>query len=214
MEFLDIPAEDRHHVENLGDFYAVIVAIEKVEKAYKRDLVSVAEYEAVLRRLLDKYHSILGELRLGGNRYFDNEGAFWDTYAAKFVAARRRVTIGHPQDAKEAERSAAEAAKAPVDPKLVLECAQGFITLMDCVKLNQTAVDQLFPIFTDLMRSLHRFRGAAEQFSFLPKLQGWIDRLSRMHPSDELGERDAREFAFDLERAYNGFYCSLGEGKG
>ena len=206
----DIAPGERHFVENLSDFYAVIVAIEKLEKANHRDLVKTDAYEAVLRRLLNKYQSILGELK-SGNPLFKGEVAFWESHGSKWIAARRRVQQGHPADVEQeaaAAASAEAARRSGVDPKTVAEAVQHFITLMDCLKLQQTAVDQLFPILNDVLGTLKKIGNS--EFDFASKLESWVRRLEQMHPSDELNERDTRELAFDVERAYGAFYSSLG----
>jgi ESCRT-I complex subunit VPS28 len=206
----EIAPSERHFVENISDLYAAIVAIEKLEKANHRDLVRTEQYEIVLRRLLNKYHACLDELK-SGNPLFKSEASFWETHASKWIAARRRVQQGHPADIEQeaaAAASAEAARRSGVDPKTVAEVVQHFITLMDCLKLQQTAVDQLFPILNDVLSTLKKISNS--EFDFALKLESWTHRLENMHPSDELNERDTRELAFDVERAYAAFYTSLG----
>lgn len=243
MDLAEIPYSERHYADTLADLYAVVVAIERLEKVHHRDLVSIEDYEATLRRLLDKYASIVSQLQqlptdatttpnsatqsmsrvspltssfASPDSGFDLE-VFWNEYCSKCSAARQRIRSGHPQDIKKemalqqaaAASDASQRAKA-LDPKLVLECGQYFITLMDSLKLQQTAVDQLFPILSDLVIALHKFPNATEVLGpLVGKLEAWVARLNRMHPSDEVDERGAREFAFDLERGYQTFYHFL-----
>jgi ESCRT-I complex subunit VPS28 len=204
----EIPPSERHLVDNISDLYAVIVALEKLEKAHQRDLIQTEQYEAVLRKLLKRYHACLDELNQSGNSLFPGEGPFWETYASKWIAARRRVQQGHPADIAQEAASAEAARRSGVDPKTVAEAVQHFITLMDCLKLQQTAVDQLFPILNDVLATLKKIGNS--NFDFATKLEGWTHRLEHMHPSDELNERDTRELAFDVDRAYAAFYGSLG----
>lgn len=199
MERVDISQSEKHVVEYMQDFYSVIVAIEKLEKANQRDLIVGEQYESALKRLLEKYNRQLAQLKASDIPMFTSGPTlFWNTYCKKCSAAKVRVEKGHPADEKEKANTSGR-----VDPKFVLEAGQHFITLMDCLKLQQTAVDQLFPILTDLVNSVEK---VSSSFDFLPKLQGWKKRLDTMHPSDELSERDTREFAFDLDRGYQSFY--------
>lgn len=240
MDFLDIPYADRHYVDDLSDLYAAVVAIEKIEKAFHRDLITNESYEVLLKRLLKKYRTIVAQLENsdGGSNgvgsssssHSQSHGgrftvdAFWAEYGSKCSAARQRVRVGHPEEVRDQEAAAAALAtthqqqqqqqqqtkEKGFDPKIVLECGQFFITLMDCLKLQQTAVDQLFPILSDLVNSLQKLPKAREVLpTVLGKLETWVGRLTAMHPSDELNDRDTRELAFDLERGYQTFYQLL-----
>jgi ESCRT-I complex subunit VPS28 len=231
MDFLDIPYSERHYVDDLSDLYAAIVAIEKLEKAFHRDMISNESYETILRRLLKKYRTIVAQLENSSSGAGSSHqlgkfsiDAFWADYGSKCSAARQRVRVGHPDEVREQEAAAAAALvtshqqqqqqqrekEKQFDPKIVLECGQFFITLMDCLKLQQTAVDQLFPILVDLVNSLKKLPKAHELLpSVLGKLESWVTRLTGMHPSDELNDRDTRELAFDLERGYQTFYQLL-----
>ncbi|CUG07620.1 unnamed protein product [Bodo saltans] len=194
-------------------------------------MISNESYETILRRLLKKYRMIVAQLENSNGSHHHTTAkfsidAFWADYGSKCSAARQRVRVGHPDEVREQEAAAAAALvtshqqqqqqqqrrekEKQFDPKIVLECGQFFITLMDCLKLQQTAVDQLFPILSDLVNSLKKLPNAHDILpSVLGKLESWVTRLTAMHPSDELNDRDTRELAFDLERGYQTFYQLL-----
>lgn len=307
MSRVSIAPSERHGVDYLADLYTALLALEKLEKAHHRDLVTPEQYAASLRRLLEKYANIAHQLRRGTAAAAPGGGAagvpgatsgsagspagalgvsggagasggsagsarvamgaaeivgrtflpggkgidaFLADYAVNCPGARTRLLqafgdggippIGPNGDllpidltgAGGAGGGAATPAAADggasgavgsgasnggsggsgsptpgaVDPKIVLEVGQHFITLMDCVKLQQTAADQLAPILTDLLAALRR---VAPDFEALPRLQKWWDRLGEMHATDVLDERDTRALAFDLERGYQAFHHFL-----
>lgn len=219
---IEFNQSDEYHVDNVSDLYAVIVQIDKLERANNRDLVDSAEYEQVLRKLLERYRNITVQL-LGdggedsesavadaGNPYLTTMRDFWSSYCSKYSAARARIRAGHPKDvaaaAAKKKQDEEEGKKNRAAQTKVLETAQHFITLMDCVKLQQVAVDQLFPILSDLVSTL---RSGFSEFEYLPKLESWVNKMNGMHPTDELSERDTRELAFDMDRGYQAFYQHL-----
>ncbi|RNF18493.1 vacuolar protein sorting-associated protein [Trypanosoma conorhini] len=197
---LTVSPDERQHVEYLADLYAVIVAIEKVEKAMLRDLITQEQYEATIRRLLEKYKSSVSYLEQGRNPYYTTIDSFWENYGSKCPAARTRIQFGLTDKNQQQEDG-------HTSSTLVLECVQSFITLMDSLKLQQTAVDQLYTLLADLIQGLRRL-GTSEQ-EFFRRLMVWKEKLDTMKASDELNERGAREFAFALESAYQSFYAYL-----
>ena len=216
---IEFSQSDEYHVDNVSDLYAVILQIEKLERACNRDLIDSEEYEQVLTKLLGRYKNITVQL-LGddpenatietGNPYLTSLKDFWNTYCGKCTAARARIRAGHPKDVAAAaarrKQEEEEGKKNRAAQTKVLETAQHFITLMDCVKLQQVAVDQLFPILSDLVSTL---RSGFSEFEYLPKLESWVSKMNGMHPTDELNERDTRELAFDMDRGYQAFYQHL-----
>lgn len=241
MDRVAIVPSERHAVDDVADLYSVLVALEKLEKANTRDLVSPESYQTALQRLLTKYALIVEQLKeiaqqgsaasgtstaslsgtsglsakvgiaeMTGKLFLEPDGKGLDRFIAEYSlpvpAARARIS--NPTRAQGAGGNQRESLpQGPrVDPKLVLEVGQHFITLMDCVKLQQTAVDQLHPILSDLLSSL---RQAAPNFEPTEKLNSWMTKLNSMHASDSLDERDTRELAFDLDRSYQQFHRFL-----
>ena len=224
-----VEADEKHQMSYLSDLFSVIVAIEKLEKANHRDLVTAEEYEPAIQRLLDKYQTIVLQLQrcaiiadgdsahvgtTTSTNWFRGVDVFWQTYCSNMFAAKIRVDARFPtaKTATPLTNSGREGAITPEstgkdhsrkgDLKRVFLITQHFITFMDCLKLNQHAKDQLFPILNDLVNAV---RKGAANFSYLPKLEAWMARLEKMHPSDDLPEREVRELGFDMERGYQAF---------
>lgn len=208
---------ERMHSDYLSDLYAVVLQIEKLEKANLREYITSAEYDETLRRLLAKFKDVEGQLT--GSEWFGGQSGamdeFWRTYCGKCLAARKRVREGHPKDAAEAAALRAQQQEAQEkqhkNSAKIFETGQLFVTLVDCIKLNNTTIDELFPILSDIVANLRRgFAG----FELLPKLEVWFQRMEAMHPSDTLQERDSRELAFDLVRANEAFRRFLQDSTG
>ena len=229
---------EKHLADYMADLYAAIVSLERLERAYHRDLVDKAAYEAAVVRLLDRQDTICNQLRTAARGAFTDLDSFMSQYDLErsCAAAKVRIDAGHPcwkrptsQVGPNASASssssggtnsggsnassnggggaAATASTAPmVQPKVVLEAAQHFITIMDCLKLKQTAADQLHPLLTDLTATV---KGVNPGFEHLTRLEGWLTKMDTMRASDELNEVETREMLFDVERAYQAFYRYL-----
>lgn len=50
---------------------------------------------------------------------------------------------------------------------------KSFITLMDAIKINQVAVDQLHPMLGDLLRSINRISNFKSEAEWKNKLKKW-----------------------------------------
>ncbi|CCW69936.1 unnamed protein product [Phytomonas sp. Hart1] len=193
MSYLEISPEERQHVDYLADLFAIVVAIEHVEKANRRDWITQEQYGLTVRRLLEKYKHTVNYLAKGCNPHFTNIEDFMNTYCALCPAAR--ATIKEGPFSSPSENSARFLARQ------ALECGQYFITLLDAIRLQQTAVDALNPLLTELLQGLRKLE--LKDHDFFLRLEGWHARLNGMGAADTLDEVKARELAYDLERGYN-----------
>ena len=95
----------------------------------------------------------------------------------------------------------------PLYVQIVFEVGQHFITVMDALKLDQRAADQLQPTLNDLNEAILKLGDA--NFSGRAKLLQWLVKLNQMPASEELSEEEARQFLFDMETAYAAFHKTL-----
>lgn len=193
MSSLEIPHNDRQHIDYLADLFAIVIAIEQIEKASRRDLVTQDQYNSTVRRLLEKYRSTVSHLENGRNPFFTTIDEFLDAYCSRCPAAR--ATIKEGPVSSPTENSARFLARQS------MECGQYFITLLDALRLQQTAVDALNPLLIDLLQGLARLKLTDRDFCV--RLVKWREKLDTMYAADVLQEADARAFAYDLERGYN-----------
>mmetsp|Transcript_16962 Transcript_16962/g.25169 ORF Transcript_16962/g.25169 Transcript_16962/m.25169 type:complete len:139 (-) Transcript_16962:1642-2058(-) len=87
----------------------------------------------------------------------------------------------------------------------VAETVQHFITLMDAIKLEQRAVDELQPLLSDLMNSLTNLPETPNDFDPNKAVSKWLQKLNTMRAVDEVDEDDARQLYHDLDSAYSEF---------
>ena len=74
-------------------------------------------------------------------------------------AALHRLQVGVPATVEHSTEAADGGAE---QGKWVAETTQSFITVMDALKLNLRAKDQLHPFLTELMSGYTRFKGSGE----------------------------------------------------
>ncbi|CAG9584069.1 vacuolar protein sorting-associated protein-like protein [Leishmania major strain Friedlin] len=199
MASIEIPPEDRQHIDYLADLFAVIIAIEQIEKANRRDLINPNQYDSTVRRLLEKYKNTVAHLQGARNPYFTTIDDFFDKYCARCLAAR--ATIRDGPMSRPTENNARFLARQSV------ECSDHFITLLDSLRLQQTSVDVLNPPLGDLLQVLRKLGLSKEDFYM--RLHNWQRRLDSMSAADMLDESAARDFAYDLDRGYACFKAFL-----
>jgi ESCRT-I complex subunit VPS28 len=90
---------------------------------------------------------------------------------------------------------------------LILAATENFITFLDALKLNMVSKDALHPLLSDVIQSVNKVTD--RDFDHRGKIIQWLITLNQMRATEELGEDQARELAFDMEQAYHGFKATL-----
>ncbi len=93
------------------------------------------------------------------------------------------------------------------NPKTIAEAVQHFISLMDALRLNMAAIDQIQPLLSDLVEAVHKCTLDASFQS--GKIEGWLKKLNAMSANDELDADAVRQLLFDLDQAYSAFHKAL-----
>ncbi|ERM99542.1 hypothetical protein AMTRI_Chr10g6040 [Amborella trichopoda] len=193
---------EREMYDNFADLFAIVKTTEKLEKAYVRDVVGAAEYEAECAKLIAQFRTLATALR----DTVPSVERFLDTYRADCPAAANRLLVaGVPATVEHRSSFASD----PSSAVAVAECVQHFITAMDSLKLNMVAVDQVHPLLSDLLSSLNKVPQIGPDFEGKTKTKEWISRLAKMGAADELTEGEARQLLFDLDSSYNSFIAAL-----
>ncbi|CAF2042438.1 BnaA09g20000D [Brassica napus] len=197
---------EREMYDNFAELFAIIKATEKLERAYIRDLISPSEYESECNKLILHFKTLSASLR----DTVPSIQRFADTYKMDCPSALYRlVTSGVPATV---EHRATVAASTSNSASIVAECVQNFITSMDSLKLNMVAVDQVYPLLSDLSASLSKLSILPPDFEGKTKMKEWLSRLAKMGAADELTEQQSRQLHFDLESSYNSFMAALPKG--
>jgi len=195
--------QERDELENLADLYSIIVTTEHLEKAYVRDSISAKEYTDACFKLIAQYKTVQKLLNVDIHKFVRD-------YRIDCKAALNRlVIVGVPATV---EHGHVEAQQDTSATQGVAETVQHFITVMDSLKLNMLAVDQVQPLLVDLLESLNRLALHIIRLGDLEgksKLKNWLIVLNSMKASDELTEEQSRQLLFDLESSYRAFYEAL-----
>ena len=87
----------------------------------------------------------------------------------------RLLRIGVPATVEHSDGTAADSisSSSKSAARYVAEVVQHFITLMDALKLNMAAVDQVHPLLADLMSSLHKIQDLPPSFTGKEKVKDW-----------------------------------------
>ncbi|KAL2871830.1 VPS28 protein-domain-containing protein [Aspergillus lucknowensis] len=204
---------ERDLYESLAEIYSIIVTLDGLEKAYIKDVVTEAEYTETCTRLLKQYKSTLGDDTVA--REFGDLETFKRTWGLECPRATERLRIGLPATVEQASHSGPAANKAlgvtgpsgGASGSLILAATENFITFLDALKLNMVSKDALHPLLSEVIQSVNKVTDV--DFENRGKIIQWLITLNQMRATEELGEEQARELAFDIEQAYQGFKSTL-----
>ncbi|XP_055689040.1 vacuolar protein sorting-associated protein 28 homolog [Lutzomyia longipalpis] len=186
-------AREREKHDNMAELYAVINTMQNLEKAYIWDCITPQEYTAACSKLLVQYKVAFKQIQ--GTEY-PNVEAFVKKYRLDCPAALERIREDRPITIKDDKGNTS---------KCIADIVSLFITLMDKLRLEIKAMDELHPELRDLVDTMSRLSLIPEDFEGRTKVAGWLSTLNAMQASDELSEAQVRQLLFDLESSYAAF---------
>ncbi|KAF7261847.1 hypothetical protein EG68_00827 [Paragonimus skrjabini miyazakii] len=186
-------ARDREKYDNLAELYAVINTLQCLEKAYIKDYINSKEYTAACTRLIVQYKAAFKQIQ---GTEFPTIETFMHKYKMDCPAALERIKEGRPITMKDDKMNVS---------KSIAEYVSLSITLMDKLRLNMHAVDEVYPELKELFEIMSRLSILPSDFEGKDKMKAWIDKLDQMKASDVLSETDSRQLVFDVESSYNAF---------
>lgn len=219
---------ERDLYESLAEIYSIIVTLDGLEKAYIKDVVTETEYTETCTRLLKQYKSSLGDesvsqtfvdletfKRSWGVSLIPSSPAVHVSYNAQLECPRatERLRIGLPATVEQASHHTPAANNATsggapgASGSLILAATENFITFLDALKLNMVSKDALHPLLSEVIQSVNKVTDG--EFQDRGKIIQWLIALNQMRATEELSEEQARELAFDIEQAYQGFKATL-----
>ncbi|CAG5109181.1 Similar to VPS28: Vacuolar protein sorting-associated protein 28 homolog (Bos taurus) [Cotesia congregata] len=181
-------AREREKYDNQADLYAVVNTLQNLEKAYIRDCVTPKEYTAACSKLLVQYRAAF--------KQFPTIDVFAKTYRLDCPAALERIKEDRPITIKDDKGNTS---------KCIADIVSLFITLMDKLRLDIKAMDELHPELRDLVDTMNRLSILPSDFDGRQRVADWLQTLNNMSASDELSESQVRQLIFDLETSYNAF---------
>eukprot|EP01127_Copromyxa_protea_P001280 TRINITY_DN11311_c0_g1_i1.p1 TRINITY_DN11311_c0_g1~~TRINITY_DN11311_c0_g1_i1.p1 ORF type:complete len:276 (+),score=42.37 TRINITY_DN11311_c0_g1_i1:25-828(+) len=184
--------KEREYYDHLANLYSIIRTVEALEKCWSLNIVSQNEYQKECAQLCKQFKVA---------QQFSNLERPEDI---------QRFMIEYDLDCKQAYKRLVEVGM-PIAggvglAKTIAEAVQHFITLMDSLRLNIAAIDEIQPMLADLVDSVEK---SLVVFEGKERLYKWLGTLNKMKASDELDEEQKRQMAHDLENAYSSFHKSL-----
>lgn len=191
--------KDRMLYEQLGDLYSLIVTTEHIELAYVRDAITEQAYTSTCAKLIAQYKT----LRESMGSSAPELDAFCRDYNLECRAGENRLRVGVPATVVHGDGGSSSGGGKKMEVA-VFHAVQHFITMMDSLKLNMRAVDELHPTLTELVDSVNKVPGLPPDHESKAKTVQWLTTLHQMKAHEELNEEQVRQMSFDLDSAYNG----------
>lgn len=138
--------------------------MEHLEIAYTRDAIGQEEYSRACTKLISQYKSMQIAVR---DQVEDVEG-FMGLYRLECPrAVERLMKVGVPATVLHNTNNG------KADAVNVAQTVQYFITVLDSLKLNVRAVDEIQPLLTELMTSMTQVSGLPNEFQGRIKMEFW-----------------------------------------
>ncbi|XP_012615650.2 vacuolar protein sorting-associated protein 28 homolog [Microcebus murinus] len=186
-------AREREKYDNMAELFAVVKTMQALEKAYIKDCVTPNEYTAACSRLLVQYKAAFRQVQ-------GSEISSIDEFCRKFrldcPLAMERIKEDRPITIKDDKGNL---------NRCIADVVSLFITVMDKLRLEIRAMDEIQPDLRELMETMHRMSHLPPDFEGRQTVSQWLQTLSGMSASDELDDSQVRQMLFDLESAYNAF---------
>ncbi|XP_023012239.1 vacuolar protein sorting 28 [Leptinotarsa decemlineata] len=192
-------AREREKFDSLADLYAVINTLQHLEKAYIRDCVTPKEYTGACSKLLVQYKAAFRQVK---GEDFPTVDTFVKKYRLDCPAALERIKEDRPITIKDDKGNTS---------RCIADIVSLFITIMDKLRLEIRAMDDLHPELRDLVDTMNRLSILPSNFEGKEKVSEWLATLNSMQASDELSESQVRQLLFDLESSYASFNKVLHE---
>ena len=192
----------------MATLYSLITCLDYLERAYVRGAVQDDAYATQCSRLLGQYKTVI-KLVTDPTQpppyVFRDVHDFMRYFHMDHPAAVHRLVLGIPATVEHGESQAPS-----MSAQVVAETTQNFITLMDALKLQMRAKDQLHPLLSDVLSAYAQT--GTEPEPLRAKLLDWLIALNQLSASAELDEAQAREMLFDVEQAYTAWFKGLPRG--
>lgn len=197
-------AAERDLIDSMAEIYSIIRTLDGLEKAYIKDALPENEYSDLCSKLLKQYRSILNDENV--SREFVDLDTFTRKWDIECPRAKERLRVGLTADEVLTVQKVAPGSTAPVataSGSLILVATENFITFLDALRLSMTSKSALHPLLSDVIQSVNKVTD--QDFDHRGKIIQWLITLNQMKTSEQLSDEQARDLAFDMEQAYNGF---------
>ena len=186
-------AREREKYDNLADLYANVNTLQCLEKAYIKDCVEQKAYTAACSRLIAQVKAAFQLVE--DPEQFPTIDAFARKYKLDCPNALMRIREDRPITIRDDRGNV---------NRCIADSVSLFITLMDKLRMNMKAKDELQQDVRDLCEVISRLSILGGRFDeHRSVIDGWNTKLRSMTASDTLTDEEVRQMTFDIESAYN-----------
>uniref|UniRef100_A0A673VGT3 Vacuolar protein sorting-associated protein 28 homolog n=1 Tax=Suricata suricatta TaxID=37032 RepID=A0A673VGT3_SURSU len=158
-------AREREKYDNMAELFAVVKTMQALEKAYIKDCVTPNEYTAACSRLLVQYKAAFRQVQ-------GAEISSIDEFCRKFrldcPLAMERIKEDRPITIKDDKGNL---------NRCIADVVSLFITVMDKLRLEIRAMDEIQPDLRELMETMHRMSHLPPDFEGRQTVSQWCQEL-------------------------------------
>ncbi len=145
--------KEREMVDYSADLFAILKTTERLERAYVRDAIGAKQYETACSKLLAQFRTLCTTLK----GTVPDVAKFASEHNMECPAALNRlISSGMPATIEHGKAASGPGSGSGSSAVVVASTVQYFITAMDSLKLDMTATDEVYPLLSDIMQSLHK----------------------------------------------------------
>lgn len=187
---------ERERYDNLGEVFAVILAMEQVEKAYSQGAIQYEAYIQQVTELLGQFKSLWLLVRDS----YTKVDQFLRDYSLDAPLAQQAIRTNRPTNKKVKTNQG----------KQVGDITSTFITFINYLELGMTSVSDL----TEPLDNLNFFIGNFDidkNNEAVVLVKKWFDILKSMDATDSLSEDQAVKVKLDIQAAHTAFDRELAQ---
>mmetsp|Transcript_11105 Transcript_11105/g.20079 ORF Transcript_11105/g.20079 Transcript_11105/m.20079 type:complete len:273 (+) Transcript_11105:45-863(+) len=189
---------EMHQFTSMAALFESLKVAEHLERAWQKSAISEDEYTREMQKLIVQFKSTRDSIR---DKVPDIDVFITDYRINVPAAYHRLVVVGVPATI---QHGSTQVAKKEELGKVILDTTETFITALDCLNLNLTAVDKIQPLMVELVDKLNKFDHLG-QYPGKQKMIQWLAKLNAMRAVDHLSDADTRQLVLDLRTALSEF---------
>lgn len=199
-----LSADEKRVNDERATIFSLIMMADRLERVFIDDLISVADYEATCRKLIQQFSTA----RKTFERSVPDMNQFVSDYrcnAAHGISGYARLVSGIPATME-------HGVQALHDPKrlhYVHACTEAFISLIDTLELGSSTAEQLSSLVIELRKALSRVEGLPAEYAFKTQIGVWAEKLGSMHALAALSDHDLADLRMQLVNGYQEYSDSF-----
>uniref|UniRef100_H9GCW7 Vacuolar protein sorting-associated protein 28 homolog n=1 Tax=Anolis carolinensis TaxID=28377 RepID=H9GCW7_ANOCA len=154
-------AREREKYDNMAELFAVVKTMQALEKAYIKDCVTPSEYTAACSRLLVQYKAAFKQVQGLEINSIDD---FCRKFRLDCPLAMERIKEDRPITIKDDKGNL---------NRCIADIVSLFITVMDKLRLEIRAMDEIQPDLRELMETMNRMSHLPPDFEGRQKVNQW-----------------------------------------